>query len=101
MLLEGSKTASNLLQNTLAVRYTAYSSALRYLKGETDPFILTNPVTIKTTTLTPSKTIILVSVIAALFFAIFLAFVLEAIENIKKDPEAMAKIQSALHRDKK
>jgi hypothetical protein len=100
LLVEGSKTASNLLQNTLAVRYTAYSSALRYLKGEQEPFVLTNPVTITISSL-PSKTIILVSIIAALFFAIFLAFVLEAIENIKKDPDAMAKIRSALQGNKK
>ena len=102
LLVEGSKTASNLLQNTLAVRYTAYSSALRYLKGEQEPFVLTNPVTIKTTISSlPLETIILVSIIAAIFFAIFLAFVLEAIENIKKDPDAMAKIRSALQGNKK
>lgn len=102
LLVEGSKTASNLLQNTLAVRYTAYSSALRYLKGEQEPFVLTNPVTFKTTISSlPLKTIILVSIIAALFFAIFLAFILEAIENIKKDPDAMAKIRSALQGNKK
>ena len=29
---------------------------------------------------------------AAFFFSVFLAFVLNAVENIKKDPEAMAKL---------
>jgi uncharacterized protein involved in exopolysaccharide biosynthesis len=32
---------------------------------------------------------------AAFFFSVFLAFLLNAIENIKKDPEAMAKLQSS------
>jgi uncharacterized protein involved in exopolysaccharide biosynthesis len=32
---------------------------------------------------------------AAFFFSVFLAFVLNAIENIKKDPEAMAKLKGA------
>jgi uncharacterized protein involved in exopolysaccharide biosynthesis len=30
---------------------------------------------------------------AAAFFSVFLAFVLNAIENIRKDPEAMAKLR--------
>jgi uncharacterized protein involved in exopolysaccharide biosynthesis len=33
---------------------------------------------------------------AAFFFSVFLAFVLNAIENIKKDPEAMAKLKGAV-----
>jgi hypothetical protein len=43
LLVEGSKTASNLLQNTLAVRYTAYSSALRYLQKPSSLFQLSLP----------------------------------------------------------
>jgi vacuolar-type H+-ATPase subunit I/STV1 len=31
--------------------------------------------------------------LAAGFFSVFLAFVLNAIENIRKDPEAMAKLR--------
>ena len=35
---------------------------------------------------------------AAFFIAVFLAFLLNAIENIKKDPEAMAKLKSTTKR---
>jgi uncharacterized protein involved in exopolysaccharide biosynthesis len=31
---------------------------------------------------------------AAFFFSVFLAFLLNAVENIKKDPEAMAKLRT-------
>lgn len=42
----------------------------------------------------PSRSIICVIVVfAAGFFAVFLAFVMNAIANIKKDPEAMAKLR--------
>jgi uncharacterized protein involved in exopolysaccharide biosynthesis len=42
----------------------------------------------------PSRGLICIIVVfAAGFFAVFLAFVLNAIENIKKDPEAMAKLR--------
>jgi uncharacterized protein involved in exopolysaccharide biosynthesis len=42
----------------------------------------------------PSRGLICIIVtFAAGFFAIFLAFVLNAVENIKKDPEAMAKLK--------
>jgi uncharacterized protein involved in exopolysaccharide biosynthesis len=42
----------------------------------------------------PSRGLICVIVtFAAGFFSVFLAFVLNAISNIKKDPEAMAKLR--------
>jgi uncharacterized protein involved in exopolysaccharide biosynthesis len=42
----------------------------------------------------PSRGLICIIVtFAAAFFAVFLAFVLNAVENIKKDPEAMAKLK--------
>ena len=42
----------------------------------------------------PSRGLLCIIVtFAAGFFSIFLAFVLNAIENIKKDPEAMAKLK--------
>jgi uncharacterized protein involved in exopolysaccharide biosynthesis len=42
----------------------------------------------------PSRGLICIIVtFAAVFFAVFLAFVLNAVENIKKDPEAMAKLK--------
>jgi uncharacterized protein involved in exopolysaccharide biosynthesis len=34
-----------------------------------------------------------IAVFAAGFFSVFLAFVLNAVENIKQDPEAMAKLR--------
>jgi uncharacterized protein involved in exopolysaccharide biosynthesis len=37
--------------------------------------------------------ICIIATFAAGFFAVFLAFVLNAVENIKKDPEAMAKLK--------
>lgn len=37
----------------------------------------------------------IVAVVAAFFLAVFLAFILEYVENIKKDPERMAKLRSA------
>jgi capsular polysaccharide biosynthesis protein len=36
---------------------------------------------------------------AAFFFAVFLAFILNAVDNIKKDPEAMAKLKSKRRKD--
>jgi capsular polysaccharide biosynthesis protein len=100
LLNEGSKSASNLLQNSLAVRYSTYSSAQRYIQGDQIPIILSNPTTVKLpVTATSSKLILAVSILAALFFTVFLAFVLEAIENVRKDPEAMAKIRSALKKE--
>jgi uncharacterized protein involved in exopolysaccharide biosynthesis len=42
----------------------------------------------------PSRGMICIIVtFAAAFFSVFLAFVLNAVENIKKDPEAMAKLK--------
>jgi len=100
LMSEGSKSASNLLQNSLAVRYPTYSSAQRYLLGNQIPLIISNPISVEPPAPSNnSKTILFVAFFAALFFAIFLAFVLEAIENIRKDPEAMAKIRSALKKD--
>ena len=100
LLNEGSRGAANLLQNTLAVRYPTYSSAQHYLTGSQIPIIISNPTTVEPVEKPMSvKTISLIAFFAALFFAILLAFVLEAIENIRKDPEAMAKIRSALKKD--
>jgi uncharacterized protein involved in exopolysaccharide biosynthesis len=41
--------------------------------------------------------ICIIVVFAAGFFAVFLAFALNALENIRKDPEAMAKLKGAPH----
>jgi hypothetical protein len=35
---------------------------------------------------------------AAFFFSVFLAFVLNAVDNIKQDPEAMAKLRGRKNR---
>jgi uncharacterized protein involved in exopolysaccharide biosynthesis len=44
----------------------------------------------------PSRGLIcIIAIFAAGFFAFFLAFCLNAIANIKKDPEAMAKLRGA------
>ncbi|WP_156789641.1 hypothetical protein [Gracilinema caldarium] len=43
----------------------------------------------------------LIITFGALFLAMFIAFVLEWIESIRKDPEAMAKIREALAHAKK
>ncbi|MDR0669519.1 MAG: hypothetical protein LBF95_05510 [Treponema sp.] len=45
---------------------------------------------------TASPTVVLVIVFAFLFFAVFLAFVLNALKNISGDSEVMAKIRGAL-----
>jgi len=94
------KNLSNVLQNALNDRYPAYLSALQLVKGEQEIIIISNPIIVESPAPSNnSKTILFVAFFAALFFAIFLAFVLEAIENIRKDPEAMAKIRSALKKD--
>jgi LPS O-antigen subunit length determinant protein (WzzB/FepE family) len=42
----------------------------------------------------PSRgTLCIIVVFSAFFFSVFLAFVINAVENIKKDPEAMAKLR--------
>jgi len=98
IILEDNKNAST--QNLLQIRYSAYSSALQLVKGEQEIIIISNPISVEPPAPSNnSKTILFVAFFAALFFAIFLAFVLEAIENIRKDPEAMAKIRSALKKD--
>jgi uncharacterized protein involved in exopolysaccharide biosynthesis len=44
----------------------------------------------------PSRGMICIIVTAAAgFFSVFLAFIINAIENVKKDPEAMAKLREA------
>jgi len=98
IILEDNKNAST--QNLLQIRYSAYSSALQLVKGEQEIIIISNPIIVESPAPSNnSKTILFIAFFAALFFAIFLAFVLEAIENIRKDPEAMAKIRSALKKD--
>lgn len=100
LLIEGGKSASNQLQNSLAIRYPSYTSALLLVKGEQDVLTISNSITIELPVAAKSATlVIVVSVFAALFFAVFLAFVLEAIENVRKDPEAMAKIRSVLKKE--
>lgn len=97
LLEEGSKSASNLLQNSLAVRYPSYSSAQRFVKGEQIPLMISGPTTVEIPETNVSKSfVIIIVVFTSLFLAVFLAFVLEAIENVKNDPESMAKIRSAL-----
>ena len=98
--LEGSKSSSNLLENSLAIRYPVYSSAQSFVKGDKTPLII-SPVTVVESTEAGSSrlyTIMVIGFFGGLFFAVFIAFILEAIENIKKDPEAMAKINNALRR---
>lgn len=104
LLEEGSISTSNVAQNSLAVRYSSYSAAKPFVKGDQIPLIISGPINVEIPADSTSKSftlIIVVSFFASLFFAIFLAFVLEAIENVKNDPESMAKIRSAIQGKKK
>jgi hypothetical protein len=49
----------------------------------------------------PPQTVSVVIIFAFLFFAVFLAFVLNALKNIDADSEAMAKIRGALAKEKR
>ncbi|MFQ3547485.1 MAG: hypothetical protein SNJ56_04035 [Termitinemataceae bacterium] len=102
LLLEGKSGAANLLQNTLAIRYPLYSAALFFVNNQQQSPVIISPIQqIEAPVKDPkfiwgTSKIVIIGFVAALFCAVFLAFVLEAIDNVRKDSEAMAKIRSAL-----
>jgi hypothetical protein len=46
------------------------------------------------------STIVIVGVVAVFFLSIFLAFILEYVHNVRKNPETMARIRAALGKEK-
>ena len=70
--------------------------AYRFYTLSEEPFVTTTTTT--TTTITVNKKFIIV-VFAAFFVFVFLAFALNALENIKKDGQAMAVLKNAWGKD--
>lgn len=101
LLAESSSSASKNIQDILISRFSAYTSAQRYLRGEEKLFLVSEPVLMKTLKQNTGRQTFVLVLFAALFFAIFAAFILEWIHSIQKDPEAMAKIREALSHSKK
>ncbi|WP_304224318.1 hypothetical protein [Gracilinema caldarium] len=94
---DGMKNPTPVLQNILTTQYPSYTYATAFLDKKLDVLLLNSIISVEISHKNPGNILILtVSFFASLFFAIFLAFVLEAIENVKNDPEAMTKIHNAL-----
>ncbi|HOT59156.1 MAG TPA: hypothetical protein PK074_03910 [Spirochaetales bacterium] len=95
-------TSSPIIQNNLLSKYPVYTSALYFMEHKenvlraSDIAFITRPIAKKS-----AGKMGVIAYFAALFFVIFLAFVLEAIENVKKDSESMEKIRAALHKNKR
>ncbi|GHV70531.1 hypothetical protein AGMMS49928_18690 [Spirochaetia bacterium] len=91
--------------NRRADRYMAYVWAEDFLAGNDTVFKLIYPQTTAGVRKNPSspiglpKLMSIVIVFAAFFFAVFLAFVLNAIKNVSANEESMSKIREALGKD--